>query len=97
MLKKEINISQISDEQTTHPEIKQEKISKRSKKDEIKGIFEKKITKNIPLLACVSEKSACLVFLNENGTVDSNEVLWSKDQKFLSWCNDFFDYYWNIV
>ena len=66
-------------------------------KYKIEEIVERKNTENIPLLTCISDKSACLVFLNENGTVDDKEVLWSKDKRFLSWCNDFFDHYWNFV
>lgn len=97
LVKKGIRLSQISDRQTAIPKIKQEKTTKNQGKYEIKEIFERKTTENIPLLTCISDKSACLVFLNKNETVDSKEVLWSKDRQFLSWCNDFFNYHWNLV
>ena len=91
-----VRISQISDENSTNPKLKKEKSRKNTEKHEVKKIFERKTTKNVPLLTCVSEKSACLVFLNDNETVDVSDILWSKDQKFVSWCNDFFDHYWKL-
>ena len=93
LLKKEISIYQISDEHTAHPKVKPEKMAKGTVKHEIR----KMEGRTIPLLACISEKSACLVFLNDDGAVDANEILWSKDQRFLSWCDDFFDYCWKSV
>ena len=91
-----VRISQILDENSTNPKLKKEKSRKNTEKHEVKKIFERKTTKNVPLLTCVSEKSACLVFLNDNETIDVNDILWSKDQKFVSWCNDFFDHYWKL-
>ena len=91
-----VRISQILDENSTNPKLKKEKSRKNTEKHEVKKIFERKTTKNVPLLTCVSEKSACLVFLNDNETVDVSDILWSKDQKFVSWCNDFFDHYWKL-
>ena len=97
LIKKGINISQISDKQTILQKIKQEKSLKDQGRYEIKELLKRKSTDNIPLLTCISDKSACIIFLNENETVDSREILWSKDKRFLSWCNDFFDYYWNLA
>ena len=99
MLKKEIKISQISEENTTHKMnmMKQKNKKILDKKHKHEALFERKTMKNIPLLTCVSEKSACIVFLNNNGVVDSKNILWSKDQRFVSWCNDFFEYFWNLT
>jgi predicted transcriptional regulator len=96
ILKKKIRISQISDEPTI-VSLRYEKGKKSKKKiSPTDGIFGKKITKNVPLITCISKKSACLGFLYENGTIDSNNLMWSKDQKFISWCNDFFDHVWKL-
>ena len=98
MLKKKIRISQISDENTVHY-VNRIKEQKKPQQDKSKSgeIFNKKIIKDVPLVTCVSENSACLVFLQENGSVNFDNVMWSKDQKFISWCNDFFDYTWKLM
>jgi predicted transcriptional regulator len=98
MSKKKIRISQISDEIAPIPKIwkRQKKLQKESLKQD-DGIFEKKASKNIPLMTCISEKAACLAFLHENGSGDFDNVMWSKDQKFISWCSDFFDYTWRLT
>ena len=99
MLEKKIQISQISDDDTIRKSdvLKKEGSPMSDKKPNHKQLFKTKTAETVPLLTCVSEKSACVVFLNENGTLDSDNALWSKDKRFVSWCDDFFDYCWNLT
>ena len=98
MSKKKIRVSQISDEITPIPKIqkKQKKLQKELLK-QYDVIFGKKASKNIPLMTCISENTAYLAFLHKNGSADFDNMMWSKDQKFISWCNDFFDYAWRLT
>lgn len=34
------------------------------------------------------------MFSNLKGSIDENEVMFSKDKKIISWCDDLFDYLW---
>ena len=92
--KKKIAISQISDNNDLFPGW--EKLTKQLdlEKSLSTSRFERKTTKNIPVILGVSEKSACLAFLNHDGSIDVNNVMVSKNRNFISWCVDLFDYIW---
>ena len=89
-LKNKVTISQISNDDT----IISHKVLEQEKKETTANRIERRIVKNIPLLLCVSEKTALLGFLNHDGTADPNSMLRSKDKKFIGWCVDFFDCLW---
>ena len=99
MLKKEIKVFQVSDgsAEFSKRRTRQGEANTHKGRYNTEGTFERKTAKHIPLLTCVSEKSACLALFNESGTFDPETILWSRDQKFRSWCNGFFDYFWNSV
>ena len=86
--KKKIKISHIIDSKTVAPP-SWLKIPKKVDQD-----IQRKIVENVPVMLCVSEGSAYLMFSNLGGSIDENEVMFSKDKKFISWCDDLFDYLW---
>ncbi len=96
LMKKKIKISHISDNNTVNSPNWQNLTKKlESEKSMLYGSFKGKIAKNIPIILGVSDKSACLGFLNQDGTIDDNNLMFSRNQDFISWCIDLFDYVWN--
>ena len=93
-LQKKVKISYISDENAFYSPTKKEIEGKFGKKSLISSYLEGKMTQNMPLSMCVSEKGAFLALFHENGSVDFDNVMFSKDQRFVSWCGDLFDYVW---
>lgn len=56
-----------------------------------------KIVKHVPIVLGLTENEAQLVFTNKKfGCIDANGIFFSKDLKFMKWCQDLFDYYWNM-
>ena len=97
ILKKKIPILQISDDSNFLSTRKGNQKKSEKENRYLNGFFERKIMESIPLIMCISEKSAYLAFFHENGIVDFKNIMWSKDKKFISWCSDFFDYMWNLM
>ena len=97
MVEKKVKISCISDENTFFSPLKNEAKGISDKKSPMLSYFEVKMTKNMPLLMCISEKGAFLMLFYENGSIDSDHIMFSKDQKFVSWCTDLFDYEWKLL
>ena len=96
MVEKKVKISYIADENSFFSS-KNEAKGISDKKSQISSYFEMKMTKNMPLLMCVSEKAAFLALFYENGSIDFDNVIFSKDQRFVFWCGDLFDYEWKLL
>ena len=61
------------------------------------GQVQEKIVKSVPLVAGVSENEAHLIFANKQiGFPDCKSVFFSKDPKFMKWCEDLVEYYWSL-
>lgn len=61
------------------------------------GQVQEKIVKHVPLVAGVSENEAHLIFASKSlGYPDIKGIFFSKDPKFMKWCEDLVDYYWNL-
>ena len=96
LMKKGVKISHISDNNTVSSTRWQNLTKKlESEKSMLHGSFKGKTAKNISIILGVSDKSACLGFLNHDGTVDDNNLMFSRNQDFISWCINLFDYVWN--
>ena len=96
ILQKKIKTFYISDK-NAFSSLKKDNKGNFDKKSRISSYFERKMTKNLPLSMCISEKGAFLALFHENGSVDFDNVMFSKDQRFVSWCNDLFDYKWKSL
>ena len=68
------------------------------KEDKLKGItrdvIQKKTAKDSHIVLCVSEKCAGIMFPKLDGEVDFSTLLFSRDIKFIDWCNDLFEHMW---
>lgn len=95
LLKKNVKISHIIDKNTVLPPNWSESTKKleKSRFGKERG-FEKKIVENVPIMLCVSEKSAYLALQNLDGTVDVSSIMFSNNKKFISWCVDLFNHIW---
>ncbi len=60
---------------------------------DVKGIIEKRVIANIPLILIINEKSAGINMLSIDGRAD-NAVFFGRDPALLKWANDIFLYYW---
>ncbi|QUC64236.1 ArsR family transcriptional regulator [Nitrosopumilus sp. K4] len=61
------------------------------------GQVQEKIVESVPLVAGVSENEAHLIFANKQlGYPDCKSIFFSKDPKFMKWCEDLVDYYWSL-
>ena len=96
-LKKKVKIYYISDANAFSSPSKQESKGNLDTQSQISLYFEEKTTKNMPLSMCVSEKGAFLALFHKNGSVDFDNILFSKDQRFVSWCNDLFEHVWKLL
>ena len=69
-----------------------------SKEDKIQGItkytIQKKKAKESHIVLCVSEKCAGIMFPKLDGEIDFTTLLFSRDTKFIDWCNDLFEHIW---
>ena len=91
LVRKKVKIFHIEETDTQIPKLRGIELQK---KDSIKYNYEKKITKDLPLALAVSNKEAYLTF-KKNKSIDVQKIIFSRDSKFISWCNDFFDHAWN--
>lgn len=92
ILKKKVNTRCITDCHVDyHKDRKYEKLEKNCDKY---TYFEKKNIDEIPLMLVVSERSAFLAFKKNDGVLELKNSMYSKDETFLVWCNDFFDHMW---
>lgn len=58
---------------------------------------QEKIVEFVPLVAGVTENEAHLIFANKDlGYPDCKSIFFSKDPKFMKWCEDLIEYYWNL-
>jgi len=60
------------------------------------GLLERKMLKNISLGILLNEKESCVIFPNNEGRPDMEQMFYSTDSDFHQWCLDFFNYSWNI-
>lgn len=61
------------------------------------GQLEEKIVEHIPIVVSASDNECQILFANkELGIPDCQSVFFSKDPKFMQWCRDLVDYYWNM-
>jgi len=58
------------------------------------GKIERKMMKTVQTVVIQSEKEACVMFPTTRGEVDMSQAFWGKDEDFLEWCLDYFDYCW---
>ena len=95
LVKKNVKISHIIDQNTVLPPNWSESTRKLEKiRLGKKTYFEKKIIKNVPVMLGVSEKSAYIALQNHDGVLDFSCMMFSNDEKFVSWCVDLFNYIW---
>ncbi|MEJ2261635.1 MAG: helix-turn-helix domain-containing protein, partial [Nitrosopumilaceae archaeon] len=59
-----------------------------------KKTIEVKFAKNLNFLPYLSNQSAMVMFPDLNGVPDTNTTLFSKDERFIGWCSDLFDFIW---
>ena len=64
-------------------------------KSKISSLFEKRMCKKVIINLVVSDKGACLMLASKNDQLDIVNGIAGKDEKFIQWCNDFFDFKWN--
>lgn len=58
---------------------------------------QEKIVEFVPLVAGVTENEAHLIFANKDlGYPDCKSIFFSKDPKFMKWCEDLIEYYWSL-
>jgi len=63
-----------------------------------KGDLEQKIADgNVKISLFIADKQAAVMFPNQKGEVDMNTVFVGRDPEFYEWCNDYFEYLWNIA
>ena len=62
-----------------------------------KNQIEEKFTEHVPLNMVVTDNEALLVFFNNTGALDAKSMFFGKDELFRKWCEDLFDYFWNVV
>ena len=60
---------------------------------DVKGIIEKRVIANIPLILIINEKCAGINMLSIDGRAD-NVIFFGRDPALLKWANDLFLYYW---
>ena len=54
----------------------------------------KKTAREPHIVLCVSEKCAGIMFPKLDGGIDFSTLLFSRDAKFVDWCNDLFEHIW---
>jgi predicted transcriptional regulator len=62
-----------------------------------KGMVERKMINKVSIMTIFNEKEACLLFPNLKGEPDLNIMFYSQDHNFHEWCEDFFNYQWEIA
>ncbi|MGB9167469.1 MAG: transcriptional regulator [Nitrososphaeraceae archaeon] len=62
-----------------------------------KGLVERKMLAKVRIMTIFNEKEACLLFPTLKGEPDLNIMFYSKDSDFHEWCEDFFNYQWEIA
>lgn len=60
---------------------------------EVKGMIEKRVIANIPLILIINEKSAGINMLSIDGRAD-NAIFFGGDPALLKWASDLFLFYW---
>ena len=95
LLKKNVKISHILDKNIVVPR-KWFESTKKLEKNRFgkEKDYEEKIIENVPAMLCVSERSAYLALQNLDGTVDVTNMMFSNNEKSISWCVDLFNYIW---
>lgn len=57
--------------------------------------FEKRICEKVITNVVVSDKGACLILPDNNGTTELMTSIVGNNPSFVQWCCDFFEYKWN--
>jgi len=60
-------------------------------------MVERKMINKVTIMTIFNEQEACLLFPNLKGEPDLNIMFYSQDRNFHEWCNDFFNYQWEIA
>lgn len=59
-----------------------------------KGLVERRMLDEVKIMTIFNEKQSCVLFPNLKGEPDLNIMLYSEDNEFHDWCEDFFFYQW---
>jgi len=96
-LKNNINIKSIFAENTITPDERKKIFEKKDFGKYIKNeLLERKMLKNISIGILLNEKESGVIFPNNEGRPDMEQMFYSTDADFHQWCLDFFNYNWNI-
>ena len=56
--------------------------------------FSIRVLPKIPLSCHIADDEALVSFLDKDGNIDFSVFFHSKDERFMQWCEDLFEYYW---
>lgn len=74
---------------------RQDTLNSRSLKKALSsGRIERKTSSDTHFVIIMNEKHACLSFPSKDHEADVSVCLSSKNQEFLDWCNDYFEFLW---
>ena len=58
------------------------------------GKYQRRLIDRVSIFMVINEKEATIQFEDLNGKIDPNYAFYSKSEKFLEWCSDYFEYLW---
>lgn len=58
------------------------------------GTVKRRMLETVKVCTTITEKEACIFFPDLTGQTDLMSSFFSKDERFLEWCNDYFQYQW---
>ncbi|HMK32875.1 MAG TPA: transcriptional regulator [Nitrosopumilaceae archaeon] len=58
------------------------------------GIVKRRMLETVKVCTTITDKEACIFFPDLTGQTDLISSFFSKDEQFLEWCNDYFQYQW---
>ena len=53
-----------------------------------------RVLPKIPLSCHIADDEALVSFLDKDGNIDFSVFFHSKDERFMQWCEDLFEYFW---